>query len=161
MLVDYEERINFDKLRAYRVDRIRQAMEKTGFDCLILFANENKRYATAATSPHCCNMGRYAIVPRNGDPYIFGFGAEIAAIKLHNPWIANHAYPAHTNMFGALPAAWNRSPAFADLRMVLEENGIRPDAKLGYDFLDAQLMAALSRPASRLATRRRSCWGRA
>jgi Xaa-Pro aminopeptidase len=146
MMVDYEERIDFDKLRSYRVNRIQEAMKKTDLGCLILFANENKRYATAtaATSPHCCNMGRYSIIPRNGYPNIFGFGSEIAAIKLHNPWIAAHAYPAHTNMFGALPPSWNRSPGFiADLRMVLEQNGINEKEKIGYDFLDAQLMQAL------------------
>jgi Xaa-Pro aminopeptidase len=146
MMVDYEERIDFDKLRSYRVNRIQEAMKKTDLGCLILFANENKRYATAtaATSPHCCNMGRYSIIPRNGYPNIFGFGSEIAAIKLHNPWIAAYAYPAHTNMFGALPPSWNRSPGFiADLRMVLEQNGINEKEKIGYDFLDAQLMQAL------------------
>lgn len=86
MLVDYEERINFDKLRAYRVQRIQKEMEKTDLGCMVLFANENKRYATAtaATSPHCCNMGRYTIIPRGGQPYIFGFGSEIAAIELSN-----------------------------------------------------------------------------
>lgn len=148
MMVDYEERIDFDKLRAYRVKRIQEAMKKTEFGCLVLFANENKRYstATAATSPHCCNMGRYAIIPRDGYPYIFGFGSEIAAIKLHNPWIAEHAYPAHTNMFGALPPSWNRSPGFiSDLRMVLEANKISERAVVGYDFLDAQLMDALNK----------------
>ena len=146
MLVDYEERINFDRLRAYRLKRIQEAMEQTDFGCMILFANENKRYATAtaATSPHCCNMGRYAIIPRGGRPYIFGFGSEIAAIKLHNPWIADRAYPAHTNMFGALPPEWNRAPGFlADLQLVLEENHIAKTERIGYDFMDAQLMAAM------------------
>ena len=146
MLVDYEERTDFNQLRAYRVKRIQDAMKKTDFGCMILFAYENKRYATAtaATSPHCCNMGRYAIIPRNGYPYIFGFGSEVAAIKLHSPWIADHAYPAHTNMFGALPPSWNRAPGFiADLRMVLEENGISEKERIGYDFMDAQLMGAL------------------
>lgn len=148
MMVDYEERINFDKLRDYRTTRIQKALEKTDLSCLVLFANENKRYATAtaATSPHCCNMGRYAIIPRGGYPYIFGFGSEIAAIKLHNPWISNNAYPAHTTMFGALPTDWDCAKRFiADLRMVLQENGLSDKGTIGYDFMDAQLMQALQK----------------
>ena len=74
MQVDYEDRINFQRMREYREGRIQQFLEKTDFSCLILFATENKRYATStgSTSPEVDNMGRYAIVPRGGKPYIFG-----------------------------------------------------------------------------------------
>ncbi|MCC8189630.1 MAG: Xaa-Pro peptidase family protein, partial [Planctomycetes bacterium] len=144
--VDYEERINFERLRRDRVAKIKQAMEKTDFSCLLLFASENKRYATstAVASPEVDNMGRYAIVPRNGEPYIFGFGSEVAAEKLTCPWIADRAYPAHTTMFGALPSAWGKYRDFiADLRMVLEQNGLRQTDRIGIDMLDAQLYLAL------------------
>ncbi|MDO8685512.1 MAG: hypothetical protein Q7J78_02455, partial [Clostridiales bacterium] len=65
MAVDYEERINFDRMRKERVAKIKTEMEKTDFGCLILFDSGNKRYATstAVASPEVDNMGRYAIVP--------------------------------------------------------------------------------------------------
>jgi Xaa-Pro aminopeptidase len=152
MGVDYEERINFDRLRKDRLDRVKAELEKTDFGCLLLFDNHNKRYATstAVCSPEIDNMGRYAIVPRNGEPYIFGFGSEVAAEKLHCPWIADRAYPAHTTLFGALPSSWDAHKKFiGDLRMVLDENGISPKEPIGIDVLDSQLILALQKEGVR------------
>ena len=152
MQVDYEDRINFQRMREYREGRIQQFLEKTDFSCLILFATENKRYATStgSTSPEVDNMGRYAIVPRGGKPYIFGFGSEIASQRIHCSWIKDRAYPAHTTMFGALPASWGINGGHldkfeADLRMVMEENHLDPKAPIGVDKIDGQLLAEMTK----------------
>lgn len=153
MGVDYEERINFDRLRHERVSKIKAELEKTDLNCLLLFDNHNKRYATstAVASPEVDNMGRYAIVPRNGEPYIFGFGSEVAAEKIHCPWIADRAYPAHTTMFGALPKTWGAYKHFVkDLRMVLDEHGLNWKDPIGVDMLDAQLILALQEEGFRI-----------
>ena len=107
MQVDYETRIDFDRMREYRVNRIKHYMDEFDIDCLLLFDTGNKRYSTstAVCSPEIDNMGRYAIIPRNGPPHIFGFGSEVAAEKLNCPWIADYTFPAHGTMFGALPEA--------------------------------------------------------
>ena len=146
MGVDYEERIDFTRLRRDRVAKIKVELAKTELGCLLLFDNHNKRYATstAVASPEVDNMGRYAILPRNGEPYIFGFGSEVAAEKLHCPWIAERAFPAHTTMFGALPKEWGAYKSFLkDLSMVLEKHGIGQQEPVGVDVLDSQLIWAL------------------
>ena len=146
MGVDYEQRIDFRRLQRERVEKIHKELEKTEFSCLILFDNHNKRYATstAVASPEVDNMGRYAIVPRNGDPYIFGFGSEVAAEKLNCPWIADRAYPAHTTMFGALPKDFGLYTNFlGDLDMVLSDNGLSRKDPIGVDILDGQLITVL------------------
>lgn len=143
MGVDYEQRIDFRRLHRERLEKIQRELDKTDFSCLILFDNHNKRYATstAVASPEVDNMGRYAIIPRNGDPYIFGFGSEVAAEKLNCPWIADRAYPAHTTMFGALPKDFGLYKNFlADLDMVLSENGLNRKEPIGVDMLDGQLI---------------------
>lgn len=153
MVVDYEERINFDRMRKERLARIKAAMAKTDFGCLLLFDSGNKRYATstAVASPEVDNMGRYAIVPRDRAPYIFGFGSEVAAEKINCPWIADRAHPAHTTMFGALPKAWGAHKNFLkDLRMVLDSHGISYDEPIGVDILDSQLILALQEEGFRL-----------
>jgi Xaa-Pro aminopeptidase len=154
MAVDYEQRIDFDRLRRERVARIQAELNRTDLSCLLLFDSGNKRYATstASTSPEVDNMARYAIVPRGSDPYIFGFGSEIAAIKLRCPWIADRAFPAHTSMAGALPPEWGASRAFlADLGMVLEAEGLSGADPIGFDVLDAQLALSLQEAGFRLA----------
>ena len=146
MGVDYEKRIDFDRLRKDRVQKIKAQMEGTEIGCLILFDNHNKRYATAtcAMGPEPDNMGRYSIIPKGGEPYIFGFGSEVAATKLNCPWIADRAYPAHSTMFGALPKEWGLYENFIkDLEMVLSENNIKKDAPIGIDIMDGQLLTVL------------------
>ena len=61
MQVDYEQRINFDRMREYRVDRIKHYMDKFDIECLLLFDTGNKRYSTstAVCSPEIDNMGRH------------------------------------------------------------------------------------------------------
>ncbi len=151
MQVDYEDRIDFNRMREYREGRIQKFMAETDFSCLILFATENKRYATstAVASPEVDNMGRYAIVPRGGKPYIFGFGSEVANERINCSWIADRAYPAHTTMFGALPASWGVGGHLdnfeKDLRMVLEENHLDPRDPIGVDRIDGQLLTEMTK----------------
>ena len=100
-------------------------------------------------------MGRYAIVPRGGKPYIFGFGSEVANERINCSWIKNRAYPAHTTMFGALPVSWGMDGGHldkfeADLRMVMEENHLDPKAPIGVDKIDGQLMAELTKRGYKL-----------
>jgi Xaa-Pro aminopeptidase len=145
MQVDYEERINFDRLRQQRLEKIHRAMEETNLGSLLLFDPGNKRYATstAVASPEVDQMGRYAILPREGKPYIFGFGSEVAAEKLYCPWIAERAFPAHTTMMGALPGHFKASESFIkDVFMVLKEHQVDQDP-VGVDILDSQLILAL------------------
>jgi Xaa-Pro aminopeptidase len=144
MQVDYEERINFDRMRRERLEKIQKALEKTDLGSLLLFEPGNKRYATstAVASPEVDLMGRYSIIPRGGEPYIFGFGSEVAAEKLYCPWIAERAYPAHTTMMGALPKSFKAADRFIeDLTMVLEEHGLEKEP-VGVDLLDSQLILA-------------------
>ena len=154
MQVDYEQRMDFNRMREYRVSRIKEHMDRLHINCLVLFETGNKRYATstAVASPEVDNMGRYAIVPREGEPYIFGFGSEVAAEKLNCPWIADRAYPAHTPMHGALPMEWGCYQKFLDdLNMVLDENHLTSREKIGVDIVESQLILAMQEAGFRLA----------
>ena len=60
MQVDYEQRMDFNRMREYRVDRIKHYMDEFEVECLLLFDTGNKRYSTstAVCSPEIDNMGR-------------------------------------------------------------------------------------------------------
>lgn len=153
MNVDYEERINFDRMRKDRVAKIHKAMEETDFSCLILFESGNKRYATstAVASPEVDNTFRYAIVPRNGEPYIFGLGSESAAEKLHCPWIQDRTFGSHSNMIGAILTEHNWNDGMiADINMVLEAEGLSKDDPIGFDMMYSQNYIALTQAGFKL-----------
>jgi Xaa-Pro aminopeptidase len=147
MQVDYEERIDFDRMRRHKVSRIKKYMDKFAIECLLLFESGNKRYATstAVASPEVDNMGRYSIVPRNGEPHIFGFGSEVKAEKLYCPWIKDFTFPAHSTMYGALPMEWKCYEAFLkDLDMVLANHKLdKKKVKIGVDIAESQIILAL------------------
>lgn len=147
MQVDFEQRMDMNRMREYRVSRIKHFMDVFEVDCMLLFETGNKRYSTstAVCSPEIDNMGRYAIIPRNGPPHIFGFGSEVANEKIHCPWIADYTFPAHGTMDGALPPSWGCSNGFlTDLDMVLDNFGLdKRKARIGVDRVEAQLMLAM------------------
>lgn len=147
MQVDYEQRCDFDRMREHRVSRIYKYMDEFGVDVLLLFDTGNKRYSTstAVASPEVDNMGRYAIIPRNGYPHIFGFGSEVAAEKLYCPWIADTTFPAHGTMYGALPAQWKCYDGFLkDLDMVLANHNLnKKEVQIGFDIGEAQIFLAM------------------
>jgi Xaa-Pro aminopeptidase len=155
MQVDYEQRMNFDRMREYRVARIKKYMDEFDIECLLLFDTGNKRYSTstAVASPEVDNMGRYAIIPRNGYPHIFGFGSEVAAEKLNCPWIADYTFPAHGTMYGALPMDWKCYEGFLDdLDMVLDKHGLdKSKCRIGVDIIESQIMLAMMEKGYTLA----------
>ena len=144
MQVDYEQRMDMDRMRTYRVDRIKNYMDDFDIECLLLFDTGNTRYSTspAVCSPEIDNMGRYAIIPRNGPPHIFGFGSEVASEKLNCPWIADYTFPAHGTMCGALPESWGCSAGFLkDLDMVLSNFGLdKRKIRIGVAVVEAQIL---------------------
>ncbi|NQV56343.1 MAG: aminopeptidase P family N-terminal domain-containing protein, partial [Rhodospirillales bacterium] len=49
--VDWQERINWDRLRKYRVARARERMKAHGIGALLLMYDENVRYVTSTLTP--------------------------------------------------------------------------------------------------------------
>lgn len=68
MGVDWEERINFDRLRRERVQKAKEAMGKSGLDALFIFALEDVRYLTGFRSHlgPVTILGLAAVVPTPG-----------------------------------------------------------------------------------------------
>ena len=52
MQVDYEQRMDMNRMREYRVDRIKKYMDVFDIECLLLFDTCNKRYSTSVSYTH-------------------------------------------------------------------------------------------------------------
>jgi Xaa-Pro aminopeptidase len=68
MGVDWEVRVDFERLRQYRIGRVRQMLEQFDLGAVLLFETSNIRYATATQIGYWAfNKGeRYALVTRRG-----------------------------------------------------------------------------------------------
>ena len=85
--VDWEVRVDFERLRTYRLDRARQALEASDLGALLLFETSNIRYVTGTQIGYWAfNKGeRYALLTRTGRPRIFDFGSAAKAHRLQLP----------------------------------------------------------------------------
>lgn len=88
MGVDWEERINFDRLRRERVDKAREALAKSDLDALIILRMEDVRYLTGFRyhlGPVAFFGGCAVVLPRGGDPILFTGDLEHARSRM--PWM--------------------------------------------------------------------------
>ena len=64
-----EDEINFERLRSYRLDRVKKELEKNNLEACILFDPVNVRYALDSVNMSVYNMHnltRYCFVPVDG-----------------------------------------------------------------------------------------------
>lgn len=96
MATDRYEGINYERMRLYRQNRCREIMKKHGIDMLISFDYPAIRYMTGA---YCTPAGRWAegriaIMPVNGDPYLFN-ATSFSPYKIREemPWMNGKIWP--------------------------------------------------------------------
>ena len=82
-----EDEINFQKLRSYRLDRVKKELEKNNLEACILFDPVNIRYALDSVNMSVYNMHnltRYCFVPVNGPVILYEyFNCEILSKDLN------------------------------------------------------------------------------
>ncbi len=82
-----DQNIDFSKLRAYRLDRVKKELEKQNIEACILFDPVNVRYALDTTNMsvyNLHNLTRYCFIPVNGPTILYEFfGCENNAKHLN------------------------------------------------------------------------------
>ncbi len=89
MGVDWEERVNFDRMRRERLKRAQDAMAKSGVDALIVFALEDLRYLTGFRShlgPVASHGLAAVVLPRGGDPILCPL-LDHVHVRTRMPWM--------------------------------------------------------------------------
>ncbi|GII64354.1 aminopeptidase [Sphaerisporangium krabiense] len=89
MGVDWEQRVDFDRLRRQRVERLRAELEKSSLGAVLAFDFANIRYMT---STHIGTWAmdkliRFSLLTRNSDPISWDFGSAAKHHQLYNPWL--------------------------------------------------------------------------
>jgi len=147
MGVDWENRVDFERLRQYRLARVKEMLERFDLGAVLLFETSNIRYATATQIGYWAfNKGeRYALVTRTGRPRIWDFGSAAKAHRLQLPHMFDNenSVGGNTGLQGAIgPETGLHSRAARELRQVLEDEGIAAE-KLGVDLAETGVFLAL------------------
>ena len=139
MNVDFEERIDFARLRRYRLDRAKQAMEQAGLGALLVFDNNNIRYLTGVaigewTRDKLC---RYALYTRTGELVLWDFGSAAVHHRLYCPWLKpENCIASYTTMRGAAPPASGLTARqVAEIKDRLNQAGVGNEP-VGVDFVE-------------------------
>ncbi|MDQ1486079.1 MAG: Xaa-Pro dipeptidase [Actinomycetota bacterium] len=148
MAVDFEERVDFIRLRRYRLDRAMAALENSELGAMLLFDVNNIRYVSATMIGEWARdkVARYTLLTRRGEPVVWDFGSAAVHHKLYAPWIKpDNSRAGMLGLRGAVaPDAGLITSAVAEIRAVLAEHGVA-DMPLGVDIAETPMMLELQR----------------
>jgi Xaa-Pro aminopeptidase len=148
MGTDVEQRIDFDTMRKYRLQRAREQMDKYDLGALLCFDLDNIRYIT---STHLAEWARgkyfrWCLLPRDGEPVLFEVGTAAVVKRELCPWLKPE------NIRVSTP--WNRGAnvravnlelsrnAISEVTAILKEHNVA-DMPVGVDEMDMYLLEAL------------------
>jgi Xaa-Pro aminopeptidase len=144
--VDWENRVDFPRLREYRRDRIQQALAGSDVGSMILFDMDNIRYATAG---HIGNWARdklfrAAVVMRDRDPIHWDIGSAAKQHQMHSPWLPEENWQATVSSWrGAIPPEAGIEASNAKrIARDLKEAGLS-DQPVGVDIVEMPVLRAL------------------
>ncbi len=145
--VDWEERIDVDRLRRDRLARLRSKLEESDLGALLTFDFSNIRYLTATHIGTWAmdKLIRFALLPRGGEPYVWDFGSAARHHQLYNPWLdgAARARAGISTLRGAFhPGAGVAADVATKVGTVLREHGLG-DAPVGVDVVEMPVLTAL------------------
>jgi Xaa-Pro aminopeptidase len=89
MSVDWEQRVDFERLREARLASLRQKLEESDLGALLAFDFGNIRYMTGTHIGTWAmdKLIRFALITRHSDPIIWDFGSAAKHHTLLNPWL--------------------------------------------------------------------------
>jgi Xaa-Pro aminopeptidase len=154
MGVDYEERVDFDRLRRYRMQRAQEALEASECGAFLLFDFYNIRYTTQTWIGGALGdkMIRYALLTRGNEPVLWDFGSAVRHHKLHSKWLPEENWrPGFLGFRGAVaPDAGLMRDAVTEIKGLLRAAGVA-DAPVGIDIVEPPFLFEMERQGLRVA----------
>jgi Xaa-Pro dipeptidase len=151
--VDWEERVDVDRLRTQRLARLKDALDRSELGALLSFDFHNIRYMT---STHIGTWAmdkliRFALLPRGGEPVVWDFGSAARHHQLYNPWLDGRTDDPEQGRARAgistLRGAFNPDAGIADgvaakVKRELDKYGLAGEP-VGVDLVEVPVLTAL------------------
>ncbi|GAA1013913.1 aminopeptidase [Acrocarpospora pleiomorpha] len=149
MGVDYEERVDFDRLRRYRLARAKASLEASGCGAFLLFDFYNIRYTTQTWIGGALGdkMTRYALLTREADtPWLWDFGSAVRHHQLYSNWLPDeNCRPGMLGLRGAVaPTAGLIESAVREIKGMLETAGLGGEP-VGVDIVEPPFLFEMQR----------------
>ncbi|HRV95012.1 MAG TPA: Xaa-Pro peptidase family protein [Anaerolineae bacterium] len=147
MGVDWEERINFERLRTERLARIKKLLKESEIGALLCFDMNNVRYITSTHIGTWAmdKVSRFCLLPQDDEPINWDFGSAAKHHQLYCPWLdgPERSRAGISTLRGAMPPASKRPEDVArKIKIELEERGLMNEP-LGVDIVEPPVLFAL------------------
>src|SRR5438552_12515729 len=144
--VDFEERVDFKRLHAYRLGRARQALAKSDLGAVLVFDQYNLRYVSGTVIGEWARakLTRWCLLTGTGEPWVWDFGSAARHHRLYAPQIAERqSLAGMVGMRGAVsPKAGLFKRAAEEIREILKAEGVA-SMPLGVDLVEPPFLFAL------------------
>jgi len=148
MQVDFEERVNFQRLHEYRLARTRNALAKSKLGALLVFDQINMRYISSTVIGEWARdkLTRWCLLTGNGEPWVWDFGSAVRHHKLYAPWLPqNHSIAGLSGLRGAVsPKVGLFEQAAKEIYDILKQEGVA-DMPIGIDVVEPPFLFALQK----------------
>jgi Xaa-Pro aminopeptidase len=147
MAVDWEQRVDFDRLRRERLARAKKLLSESSMGALLCFDMNNVRYITATHIGTWAQdkNSRFTLLPQNDEPLMWDFGSAAKHHRLHCSWLGERSQAGIPLLRGAMSPEMGRAEDVAKkIRIELEKRGLHKEP-LGVDIIEPPILFALQR----------------
>src|SRR5205814_7815392 len=111
MAVDWENRVDLDRLRRERLARIKDLLAKSHLGALLCFDMNNVRYITATHIGRWAQdkISRFTLLPQDDEPILWDFGSEAKHHQLNCPWLGDRSRAGIAQLRGAMTPKTGRA----------------------------------------------------
>jgi Xaa-Pro aminopeptidase len=128
--VDWEQRIDMDRLRDDRLRRLREQLDKSELGAVLAFDFTNIRYMTATHIGTWAidKLIRFSLLVRGGEPIVWDFGSAARHHQLYSPWLDHSAATSDGDPHAPHHGANNGNPSGARAGISTLRGAFHPDA---------------------------------
>jgi Xaa-Pro aminopeptidase len=141
--VDWEQRVDFERLRVERLARAKAHLAGSELGALLCFDMANIRYITATHIGTWAmdKLIRFCLLPRGDDPIMWDFGSAARHHELYSPWLGDGRSRAGiSTLRGSVKG--RAEDVARKIRVELEDRGLL-DEPLGVDVIELPVLEAL------------------
>jgi len=145
MAVDWEERVNVDRLRRERLDRIKVALKKSELGALLCFDMNNIRYITATHIGTWAmdKLVRFSLLPQDDEPILWDFGSAARHHQIYCPWLGERSRAGISTLRGATnPGSALATDVAKKIKRELEKRHLQSQP-VGVDVIEMPVLFAL------------------
>ena len=148
MAVNWEDRVNIERLRRERLARAKKLLSESAMGALLCFDMNNIRYITSTHIGTWAmdKLVRFCLLPQNDEPIMWDFGSAARHHKLYCPWLGEDRSRAGiSTLRGAMSPESGRAEDVArKIKIELEERGLAGEP-LGVDMIELPVLFALQK----------------